>query len=40
MTRGSIWLCDECAADLSTEKIPSTPRVQSPAPPSPDRVVA
>ncbi len=44
MTRGSIWLCDECAADLSTEKIPkqvpTNPRVQSPASPSTHRVVA
>jgi hypothetical protein len=44
MARGSVWLCDECAADLSTEVIPkqvrSSARVNRPAPPSPDRVVA
>ena len=44
LVHGSLWLCDECAAEVSTEKVPerasggSRPQTESPS--SQDLVVA
>lgn len=44
LVRGSAWLCDECAAECSTQKdvqrLRSTPRVQYPKRSSQDRITA
>jgi len=44
LVRGTAWLCDECASELSADKVAeqvrTTPRVQYPSRSSRDRVVA